>query len=980
MISEIEKKFKNPPPEFRSACFWAWNGKLEAGELEFQLGEMKKGGQQGGFMHSREGLITEYFSKEWFDCVRTSARRAKELGIPVYLYDEDRWPSGFAGGDVTKKRRNAMKVLRVRPGGEKKVITLPPIEYFNGAAYLDTLSEKPVGAFIESAYETYRRETGEEFGGALPAVFTDEPNLFFPMGAEPGNYYFPWTRGFGAIFRKRYGYDILENIELLYEQKEDYMKVRYDYRKLLAELFALNFGKQVYDWCDRNGIMLTGHYNAEDSIASQVDQLGAAMPLYEYMHVPGVDHLWRQVESVFLTIKQCSSVANQTGRERVLSELFGCSGQNMSFEDRKWIGDWNIVLGVNFLCPHLWLYSLAGERKRDYPPTISFHQPWWRHNKAIEDYFARLCCVLSRGKFHASIIVIHPVESGWCLYGPESKKPVEILDKRFRSALKRLACGHYGFDLGDEGLISRLGGISKDRGKTVLNCGRAAYELVVVPPVKTLRASTVELIGEFIARGGKVITMGGVPERVDGVKKGSEGLERIYREGSARIRADGTGLLEAVGKSTARDVSIIDGEGEEISCIFCRKSVNRGWEFYFMANTCRETSRRAVVRINGDKNDVVEVWNPWTGEISEVNRVVHSGGEISFEVLFPPAGSLLAVKRKKKRRRKIRPAHFQPEPENLKTTIGLPGRGWKLKKKGPNALVLDMCRLRAGYSSRWGPEKYVLDVQGDAEKRLKNGDPFGVKYVFYTDFSRAPGSIELAVERADDYKIFVNGRQVNPSERWLDPDIKKADIAPFVKKTGKNTVVLIGKFRFPRKPGTRIYTEGGTEIEAVYVLGDFLVPGKFWKARGGYFGKDFYLADSGVPRPEDAVRSGYPFYAGEFRFSTEFDFNPENGRRYFISFDGLCATAAEVALNGVLAGAVTCAPYMSDVSGLLKPGGNRIEVTITGSLRNLLGPHHWTEIQPLWTGPGSFRKHGGKWTGEYGLVPFGMSPACILEG
>ncbi|MFQ8805263.1 MAG: hypothetical protein ACLR8Y_09450 [Alistipes indistinctus] len=50
-----------------------------------------------------------------------------------------------------------------------------------------------------------------------------------------------------------------------------------------------------------------------------------------------------------------------------MCELFGIGGHNLSFEDRMWITSWNTIMGINFMCPHLYQYSLKGERKRDYP-------------------------------------------------------------------------------------------------------------------------------------------------------------------------------------------------------------------------------------------------------------------------------------------------------------------------------------------------------------------------------------------------------------------------------------------------------------------------------------------------------------------------------------------------------------------------------------------------------------------------------------
>lgn len=93
-------EFQNPSPAYRSAPFWSWNEKIELDEVCRQLDLMKQGGYGGAFMHSRIGLITPYLCKEWMVAIKTAVEYAKKNGLLAYLYDEDRWPSGFAGGLV----------------------------------------------------------------------------------------------------------------------------------------------------------------------------------------------------------------------------------------------------------------------------------------------------------------------------------------------------------------------------------------------------------------------------------------------------------------------------------------------------------------------------------------------------------------------------------------------------------------------------------------------------------------------------------------------------------------------------------------------------------------------------------------------------------------------------------------------------------------------------------------------------------------
>ncbi len=97
--------FMDPTAEYRGAPFWAWNTKLDKDELIRQIGIFEEMGIGGFHMHCRSGLQTDYLSKEFFDAVRACCGEAQKRGMFAYLYDEDRWPSGAAGGLVTKDKR-----------------------------------------------------------------------------------------------------------------------------------------------------------------------------------------------------------------------------------------------------------------------------------------------------------------------------------------------------------------------------------------------------------------------------------------------------------------------------------------------------------------------------------------------------------------------------------------------------------------------------------------------------------------------------------------------------------------------------------------------------------------------------------------------------------------------------------------------------------------------------------------------------------
>ncbi len=98
--------FKSPTSEYRGVPFWSWNCRLERQELLRQIDCLKQMGFGGFNMHARSGLGTKYLGDEFMGLVADCVQYAEEQNMLAWLYDEDRYPSGAAGGYVTKKTEN----------------------------------------------------------------------------------------------------------------------------------------------------------------------------------------------------------------------------------------------------------------------------------------------------------------------------------------------------------------------------------------------------------------------------------------------------------------------------------------------------------------------------------------------------------------------------------------------------------------------------------------------------------------------------------------------------------------------------------------------------------------------------------------------------------------------------------------------------------------------------------------------------------
>ena len=105
------EEFRQPGSAYRAAPLWSWNCKMTREAIDYTLEAMKDMGMGGAHLHCRTGLDTPYLGEEFMELVRYSHEKSNELGLLTWLYDEDRWPSGFAGGLITKDHRHRTRFL-----------------------------------------------------------------------------------------------------------------------------------------------------------------------------------------------------------------------------------------------------------------------------------------------------------------------------------------------------------------------------------------------------------------------------------------------------------------------------------------------------------------------------------------------------------------------------------------------------------------------------------------------------------------------------------------------------------------------------------------------------------------------------------------------------------------------------------------------------------------------------------------------------
>ncbi len=1008
-MKPLEDVFKQPDAAYRCKPFWAWNGKLEEPELRRQIRIMKQMGMGGAFMHSRVGLATPYLSREWFELTRAVVDECKRQGMEAWLYDEDRWPSGAAGGLVTRNPKHRQKRLvleidergrpakgddvvaafaarfvegelaeprRLRPGqrprkGESTLVfrrkLAAPSDWYNGQTYLDTMSHEAVKRFIKVTHDAYAKHCGEEFGKTIPGIFTDEPNHGMTLHARQIDQLkteameAPWTDRLPAVFRRRYGYDLLDHLpEIFFDVRgQAVSRARYHYHDCLAHLFVDAFARQIGEWCERHGLMHTGHILMESPMSGLVSVCSTAMRFYEHMQAPGIDILTKQARELD-TAKACVSAARQCGRRWVLSELYGVTGWEFTLCDHKWVGDWQAALGINLRCPHLSWYTMEGDAKRDYPASILHQSPWWPYYEMIEDYYARVHVLMTRGEAVRDILVVHPIESMWlrCRVGWKEADDVRYMDGDLEQLRNWLLDAHLDFDYGDEEMMSRLARVERGR-EPKLRVGQARYKAVVAPPLITMRRTTLDLLRRFAKAGGRVVFVGDPPLYIDAEPT----LEAAaLAEMCSIVHWNGLQVVDAL--EPLRTVSIADADGAEFAPALYQLRDDGDAQYLFVCSRDQyESSGPLTIRLRAGKS--VEEWDPHTGERRLADFKADKDGVV-IRTELPGCGSRLFVIRRGKSALKRAPKR------RVVRTRSLNPKSWPITLNEPNVLVLDRAEHRVG-NAAWRPAEEVLRidraVRRDAGfiqrggRRLqpwaappsdKKPVELSLRFVFQVDYVPS-GRLALALEHPERFEIRLNGERISPDAAdgwWVDRSIETVPVDPAVLRAGRNELILRTAYREEHN------------LEAVFLLGDFGVR---------LDGPSAALIEP--PRElqlGDWTSQGLPFYSAAVTYRASVRCRPKPGERVLLRLGEYAASCVRVLVDGEPAGLLAWPPNECDLTDRLTGKTQELAIEVISSRRNAFGPLHRVPAVNVPTGPQSFATSGDAWTDEYSLAPYGL--------
>ena len=550
-LSEAETCFTTETPaEFASHVIWGWEGPMDIKTIRHDLDSIKTKGFRSVIFEAGYRLPYEYLSDGWFKASRTAVREAKTRDLKVWIIDEGKYPSGFAGGKFSKERPDLrMKALVVMdrrevkageslagaPAGDKVIsavavsksglpnrcvpvkdgkfsfeaeggdweILLVGPDFRTGQtravnnptggkdttnSICDYLSPEAVGQFIDWTHEQYKKYIGKEFGKTVLGFRGDEPDFA----------YTPWTPDMVEQFISRKGYDPTPYLASLLATNLSVREKRFkaDYWDVWSELFAVNFFKRQADWCAENGLAHITHLNNDHNMPVCVRAGGSLFRDLSNVQIPGVDAIWNQIwpETVNDFPKFASSVSHAYGKPRAFSESFAAYYTSPSIPQAKYVVDYQIVRGINFFEFMFWMAGSARDNWMTDPGM-----------KGLNDYTNRATYLMAQGVPGARIAVYYPTSTLWL--GDNAVNPDLV-------SISQILLQHQkDFDWVDDDAFTEALSITGDGFR---NLSGQTYSTLIVPSCDVISTSAWDKMMEFAAAGGKILFWGRKPTMLAG--------------------------------------------------------------------------------------------------------------------------------------------------------------------------------------------------------------------------------------------------------------------------------------------------------------------------------------------------------------------------------------------------------------------------------------------------------------------------------
>ena len=302
---------------------FALTGYPQKAEIEREIQAFRSVGIREVMLYPRSGCTVPYLSEEWFALIGCTVAICKENGMSVWLYDEFNWPSGSCVNRVQK--------TDVHFWSKKMMAENNAVKIVSDSRYPDLLNPDAVQTFIRLTHEPYYAHFSDLFGTVIRGIFTDEPSFVYScIGTDT----IPYYDGMEQAYKALCGGDLFEDTARFYNgcAPDGYTTRVYD---LLGARMKSTYIGTLADWCERHGVLLTGHLLNDGDVNVGTSSNGNVLHVLEALHVPGIDDIETKIGgSSLVAYAHIDRVKRNKGGETMI-ELFALGPCNMTYNRKK---------------------------------------------------------------------------------------------------------------------------------------------------------------------------------------------------------------------------------------------------------------------------------------------------------------------------------------------------------------------------------------------------------------------------------------------------------------------------------------------------------------------------------------------------------------------------------------------------------------------------------------------------------------------
>ncbi len=822
----LEKQFCELPMEARrltGPLFWL-HGDESQERLEMTLEKVAESGN--GCFTAESRPHNDWLGPGWYRDLAICLKKAKELNLKMWIFDERWWPSQMVGGKVPLEYGSKTLVAKALDVVGPKTVSIPDCSsrYFigaaagrntgsgvDGASLIDlsphikngTLNWQAPGGqwkvmtfhwtftgpkgmqkkwiavdgagpdcvdwFLKTVYQPHYDHFKDDFGKTIPGFFYDEPETLGDWGSDLmtllAERKVDWKKAFVAWKFKLAG--------------EEHIAARYQY----ADAFAEAWGRTMYGgmsrWCREHNVISMGHFMEHGTcLFNRRLCAGNLFQLQKYSDMGGIDLVCRQFYPGQRKVGQWqmarlgSSISHVYGKtdDIAMCEIFGAYGQDVTYPQMKWLTDQMQVRGVNYMVPHS--FNPHAPYDRDCPPYFynGGYEPRYPLHRVYCDYTSRLSLLLSGGRHVAPVAFLF---LGQSYHAGMKIRPDEMSDA-LDDAL--FDCDWMPYDAFNE---SRING-----GTIALHKER--YQVLVVPAAEVIPYATLAKAKAFYDAGGIVVGYGFLPSKSATLQKTSADIAalteavwgRAPQPGTRACRTNRKGgrsyFLPAkpspmeiqqaltVDAGLHPDLEVIDGETDRWLHVLHR--VKSGRDVFLICNQDHKRPAKTFrFRIRAD--GYPECWDAMRNELTSVpyRRVA---GAAEVDLTLEPMESVLLVFQKNPR---ALPSRIDVNVKPIREPISII-RDMTQKVEVPMIPVADDEKDFALKNCSW-----IWSPEGSPAQSAPPGTRWFRK-TFTLPADRPIQKAKVVISADNEFVLHVNGRQVGRGANWQTPltfDIKK---------------------------------------------------------------------------------------------------------------------------------------------------------------------------------------------------------------